>query len=66
MGIARRNQLESAGRSWDLRFLSSTGDQVTNLREDIFMHRIKYSLTSTMNEEERDMFLDKAVKALEK
>ena len=30
------------------------------------MHRIKYSLTSTMNEEERDMFLDKAVKALEK
>lgn len=42
------------------------GDQVTNLREDIFMHRIKYSLTSTMDEEERDMFLDKAVKSLEK
>lgn len=30
------------------------------------MHRIRYSLTTTMNEEERENFLDKAVKALEK
>lgn len=43
-----------------------TGDQVTNLREDVFMHRVRYSLTTTMDEEERDNFLDKAVKALEK
>ena len=43
-----------------------TGDQVTNLREDIFTHRIRYSLTTTMNVEEREIFLDKAVKALEK
>ncbi|GJE96251.1 inositol hexakisphosphate-domain-containing protein [Phanerochaete sordida] len=41
-------------------------DQVTNLREDIFMHRIRYSLTSSMSEEERENFLDKAIKALEK
>ncbi|KIP04476.1 hypothetical protein PHLGIDRAFT_75887 [Phlebiopsis gigantea 11061_1 CR5-6] len=41
-------------------------DQVTNLREDIFVHRIRYSLTSSMDEEERDIFLDKAVRALEK
>lgn len=42
------------------------GDQVTNLREDIFMHRIRYSLTSSMDEGEREMFLDKAIKSLEK
>ena len=65
MGIARRDQLASAGRSWDLRFLFSTGDQVTNLREDIFLNRINYSLT-TMDEKGRDQFLDRAVKALEK
>ncbi|KAI0091045.1 inositol hexakisphosphate-domain-containing protein [Irpex rosettiformis] len=41
-------------------------DQVTNLREDIFTHRIRYSLTTTMDEDERDAGLDKAVKALEK
>lgn len=45
---------------------SSVGDQVTNLREDIFVHRIRYSLTSSMDEDERDIFLDKAVRALEK
>lgn len=42
------------------------GDHVTNLREDIFIHRIKYSLTTTMDESERDSFLNKAAKALEK
>ncbi|EMD34003.1 hypothetical protein CERSUDRAFT_117523 [Gelatoporia subvermispora B] len=41
-------------------------DQVTNLREDIFTYRLKYSLTSTMDESEREMFLNKAVQALEK
>ncbi|KAI0783947.1 inositol hexakisphosphate-domain-containing protein [Irpex lacteus] len=41
-------------------------DQVTNLREDIFTHRVRYSLTTTMNEDERDAVLNKAVKALEK
>lgn len=39
---------------------------MTNLREDIFTHRVKYSLTTTMDEEDRENFLDKAVKALEK
>ncbi|KAI0685965.1 inositol hexakisphosphate-domain-containing protein [Cytidiella melzeri] len=38
----------------------------TNLREDIFMHRVKYSLTTTVNEDEREEVLNKAVKALEK
>ena len=42
-----------------------TGDQVTNLREDIFMNRINYSLT-TMDEKGREQSLDRAVKALEK
>ena len=65
MGIARRHQLGNAERSWDLRFLFFTGDQVTNLREDIFLNRINYSLT-TMDEKGRDQFLDRAVKALEK
>ncbi|OCH86618.1 hypothetical protein OBBRIDRAFT_890367 [Obba rivulosa] len=41
-------------------------DQVTNLREDIFIYRIKYSLTATMDESQREMFLNKAVQALEK
>ncbi|KAL6297864.1 inositol hexakisphosphate-domain-containing protein [Sparassis latifolia] len=41
-------------------------DHVTNLREDIFMYRVKYSLTTTMDEAERDTFLKKAVQALEK
>lgn len=42
------------------------GDQVTNLREDIFLHRIRYSLTTTMNEEAREAVLNKAIKAMEK
>ncbi|KAJ7767113.1 inositol hexakisphosphate-domain-containing protein [Mycena metata] len=40
-------------------------DHVTNLREDILMHRLKYSMTS-MDEAKGEDFLDKAVKALEK
>ncbi|RDB25649.1 Paladin [Hypsizygus marmoreus] len=40
-------------------------DQVTNLREDILIHRLKYSLTS-MEEAQGEDFLRKAVKALEK
>ncbi|KAI0342721.1 hypothetical protein BDW22DRAFT_1357208 [Trametopsis cervina] len=41
-------------------------DQVTNLREDIFVHRIKYSLMTSTSEEVREDVLNKAVKALEK
>ncbi|KAK7690552.1 hypothetical protein QCA50_005650 [Cerrena zonata] len=41
-------------------------DLVTNLREDIFVNRLKYSLTTSMDEEEREAFLNRAVKALEK
>ncbi|KAG5730435.1 hypothetical protein E4T56_gene10489, partial [Termitomyces sp. T112] len=40
-------------------------DQVTNLREDILNYRLKYSLTS-MNEAQGEIFLQGAVKALEK
>ncbi|KAF8896122.1 inositol hexakisphosphate-domain-containing protein [Infundibulicybe gibba] len=40
-------------------------DLVTNLREDILIHRLKYALTS-MDEETGEAFLNKAVKALEK
>ncbi|KAF4597582.1 hypothetical protein EYR40_008044 [Pleurotus pulmonarius] len=40
-------------------------DQVTNLREDILIHRLKYSLTS-MDEAKGEVSLNKAVKALEK
>lgn len=40
-------------------------DQVTNLREDILIHRLKYSMTS-MEEDQGEDFLRKAVKALEK
>lgn len=43
-----------------------TCDHVTNLREDIFVNRIKYSLTTTMGEVEREGFLNKAVRSLEK
>ncbi|CCL99307.1 uncharacterized protein FIBRA_01323 [Fibroporia radiculosa] len=41
-------------------------DHVTNLREDIFVHRVKYSLTTTMDETDRDIYLNKAVRSLEK
>lgn len=40
-------------------------DQVTNLREDILNHRLLYSLTS-LDDEQGEVFLDKAAKALEK
>ncbi|EIM91392.1 uncharacterized protein STEHIDRAFT_153038 [Stereum hirsutum FP-91666 SS1] len=40
-------------------------DHVVNLREDILIHRIKYSLTN-MDEDSKDELLGKAVKALEK
>ncbi|KAJ7063606.1 inositol hexakisphosphate-domain-containing protein [Mycena amicta] len=40
-------------------------DQVTNLREDILIHRLKYSMTS-MDEIKGDDHLTKAVKAIEK
>ncbi|KAF9561985.1 hypothetical protein CPC08DRAFT_707027 [Agrocybe pediades] len=46
------------------RVIDST-DQVTNLREDILTYRLKYALTS-MDEAQGEIFLNKAVKALEK
>lgn len=44
----------------------AVGDQVTNLREDIFTHRVRYSLTTTMDEAQREGVLAKAVRSLEK
>ncbi|EPT01640.1 hypothetical protein FOMPIDRAFT_1119753 [Fomitopsis schrenkii] len=41
-------------------------DQVTNLREDIFTLRVRYSLTTTMDEAQREAVLVKAVRSLEK
>ncbi|KAH9856633.1 inositol hexakisphosphate-domain-containing protein [Lenzites betulinus] len=41
-------------------------DHVVNLREDIFTNRIKYSLTHAVDDNERDKYLNKAVKSLEK
>ncbi|KAI0317069.1 inositol hexakisphosphate-domain-containing protein [Amylostereum chailletii] len=40
-------------------------DHVVNLREDILVHRVKYSLTS-LNESNKEDYLAKAAKALEK
>ncbi|KAF7295972.1 hypothetical protein MKEN_01411800 [Mycena kentingensis (nom. inval.)] len=40
-------------------------DQVTNLREDILLHRLKYSMTS-MDEAKGEDHLSKATKAIEK
>ncbi|KAA1467713.1 hypothetical protein DENSPDRAFT_832824 [Dentipellis sp. KUC8613] len=40
-------------------------DHVVNLREDILIHRVRYSLTS-LDEASRDASLERAVKALEK
>lgn len=50
-----------AGLIW-----GAIGDQVTNLREDIFTLRVKYSLTATMDEAQREAVLVKAVRSLEK
>jgi len=45
----------------------SVASQVTNLREDILIWRLKYSLTSlSIDEGQGENFLNKAVKALEK
>ncbi|KAI0649419.1 inositol hexakisphosphate-domain-containing protein [Trametes meyenii] len=41
-------------------------DHVVNLREDIFTNRIRYSLTTAVEDDERDKYLNKAVKSLEK
>lgn len=45
--------------------LTKIADQVTNLREDILINRLKYSLTS-MDEAQGEKYLKKAGKALEK
>lgn len=42
------------------------GDHVMNLREDIFTNRVKYSLTTSMDESKREECLDKAMGAMEK
>ena len=39
---------------------------MVNLREDIFLSRVRYSLTAAVDDKERDGFLSKAVKSLEK
>jgi hypothetical protein len=51
----------------DFLFWPWAGDHVRNLREDILIHRLNYSLT-TMDTDEglREEYLDKAVQALEK
>ncbi|KAI0635643.1 inositol hexakisphosphate-domain-containing protein [Trametes polyzona] len=41
-------------------------DHVVNLREEIFTSRLKYSLTAAVDDKEREKYLNKAVKALEK
>ncbi|RPD74988.1 hypothetical protein L226DRAFT_508637 [Lentinus tigrinus ALCF2SS1-7] len=41
-------------------------DHVVNLREEIFLNRIRYSLTTAVDDKERDNFLSRAVKSLEK
>ena len=40
-------------------------DHVTNLREDILIHRLRYSMTS-MDEAKGEIYLSKARRALEK
>lgn len=47
------------------KFTDHIGDQVTNLREDILMNRLRYSLTN-MNGTQREAHLDRAAKAIEK
>ncbi|KAI9061062.1 hypothetical protein FKP32DRAFT_1576534 [Trametes sanguinea] len=41
-------------------------DHVVNLREDIFTNRVRYSLTTAVDDKEREKYLNKAVKSLEK
>lgn len=57
----RRGRKRLANQYW----IYCLADQVDNLREDILIYRIKYSLTS-MEEAQGEDFLQKAVKALEK
>jgi hypothetical protein len=45
--------------------MSRIGDHVVNLREDILVHRIKYSLSS-LEEPSGNLLLQRAGKALEK
>jgi len=40
-------------------------DHVVNLREEIIVHRLRYSITN-LDDKQRDAYIDKAVKALEK
>lgn len=46
--------------------LTTAGDHVVNLREDIFKNRVKYSVASTVSEASREEFLDHAIKGLER
>lgn len=39
---------------------------MVNLREDIFTNRVRYSLTTAVDDKEREKYLNKAVKSLEK
>ncbi|CDO71831.1 hypothetical protein BN946_scf184939.g55 [Trametes cinnabarina] len=41
-------------------------DHVVNLKEDIFTNRVRYSLTTAVDDREREKYLNKAVKSLEK
>ena len=45
---------------------ANSGDHVVNLREEIFINRVRYSLTTAVDEKEREGFLSRAVKSLEK
>lgn len=45
---------------------TGAGDHVVNLREEIFKNRVKYSVTSTLDETSREEFLDHAIKGLER
>ena len=45
---------------------AGTGDDVVNLREEIFKNRLKYSVTSVVSETSREEFLDDAIKGLER
>jgi hypothetical protein len=50
---------------WQLIIYVLSANQVTNLREDILIYRLKYALT-TMDEAQGEDYLNKATRALEK
>lgn len=50
---------------YDIIDVTLIADQVTNLREDILIYRLRYAVTS-MEEARGEDFLNKAVKAMEK